>query len=169
MRIDLMRHQLLIWMMGVLFAGVACSDAKRTAQDAAGQALLDRSKSLYCDLEQLQSRTDSVWDEVSVALDRNLPQDMRKDHRDNMINLRNTDLVKMFEAYPALDTLVKEKVEKAGQVDQLIAAEVKALRQQIEVQDSAVLAFLGELEQNAPRRYRHWMNVFDGAKKRPCQ
>lgn len=155
---------------GVVFFSllfVGCT-TKNLQDQATGEKLLTISRDIACQQQALAVKTDSLWDGVSSRLSTTLPKEMLKQDRENMIKLRNTDLIKMFKVYPRLDSFTKRKVEEAGNVDEGIVVNLQALHQKMEANDQAVFAFLGSLEKNSPKAFKKWSKAFDDAKHHPC-
>jgi hypothetical protein len=153
----------------VFFLLLLVGCATENPQDQAmGEKLLAVTRDITCQQQALAVKTDSLWDGVSNRLSIVLPKDMPKSDRDNMIKLRNTDLIKMFKVYPGLDSLSKMKVEEAGKIDEQIVANLHALRQEMEANDQAIFAFLGSLEKKSSKSFKKWSKAFDDAKHHPC-
>lgn len=149
------------------FLLIRCSNENLQDQ-MMGEKLLTTTRDIFCQQSALAVKTDSLWDGVSNRLTSTLPKDMPKPDRDNMIKLRNTDLIKMFKVYPGLDSITKRKVEEAGKIDEGIVAKLHALHQKMENHDQAVFAFLGGLEKKSAKAYKKWSKAFDDAKHHPC-
>lgn len=139
---------------------------KATGQKGAG--IVRRYQTLLCEKETLEQQTRRLWEEVSSNLDARLPVDMPPDERRNMINIRNTDLIQMFEIYPQLDTSIKNLVEKAGDQDDAIVIRLQQLRKDIETEDSNFMQFVAALEKRNPDQADTWKRQMENIIKRPC-
>jgi hypothetical protein len=148
---------------------VGCAPVKDLQYQTNGEKLLRISKEIACNQEVLKLKTDSLWDGISKRLSTVLPKEMPKTDRENMIKLRNTALIAMFKVYPQLDTLTKAKVKQAGQIDEVIVANLQQIHQKMEENDSEVLTFLGEVEKKSPQSFEKWSKAFDEAKHFPCK
>lgn len=155
---------------GVVFCSLllVCCSNENLQDKATGEKLLTITRDIVCQQSALAVKTDSLWDGVSNRLTSTLPKDMPKPDRDNMIKLRNTDLIKMFKVYPGLDSITKRKVEEAGKIDVQIVEKLHALHQKMEANDQAVFAFLGSLEKKSTKAFEKWSKAFDDAKHHPC-
>jgi len=138
------------------------------SEEQAGEGIVRRYQSLLCEKEMLERQTLNLWDEVSSALDARLPRDMPADERRNMIKIRNTDLIQMFEIYPQLDTSIKNLVEKAGDQDDAIVVKLRQLQAKIETEDINFMQFVADLEKRDRDRADAWKKQMEKTKQDPC-
>lgn len=128
--------------------------------DQEAEALYAKSKDYHCQLEQLHRESQSLWDRVADNLSEGLPEDMPADERNNMITVRNTDLIKMFEVFPALDTSIQTMVEQAGQQDGLIAEKMRVLKDSIDANDNQVNNLLQVMSKENKASFQRWKTNF---------
>jgi hypothetical protein len=163
----LLQH--IVVMCYFFFLAAACQPhgrLKAIEEESAGT--LERYCAHLCEKEKLEKATRSLWDEVSGQLDARLPTNMPSDERRNMIEIRNTNLIKMFEVYPTLDTSVKALVEKAGDADNAIVVKLRQVQQALEEEELRFIMLLDKLEKMNTSRARQWKSRLEEAKKAPC-
>ena len=147
----------------------ACQPQGRlTALEEESAGILERYRTHLCEKEKLEKATRSLWDEVSEQLDARLPTNMPSDERKNMIEIRNTNLIKMFEVYPTLDTSVKTLVEKAGDADNAIVVQLRRVQQDLEEEEFKFILLLDKLEKMNADRAGQWKSRLEEAKSAPC-
>lgn len=139
---------------------------KALEEESAG--VLERYRTSLCEKEKLEIATRSLWDEVSGQLDAQLPTNMPPDERRNMIEIRNTNLIKMFEVYPTLDTSVKALIEKAGDADNAIVVQLRQVQQDLEEAEFRFITLLDKLEKINAGRAMDWKAKLEETKKAPC-
>lgn len=134
-----------------------------------GEALLAGSKEISCTQKRYQHTIDSLWDVVSTRLDHVLPDTMPPGRRENMINIRNADLLKQFKIfYTTLDTTSLNLIRRSGKVDSLIAHRMVELKVQQETHERRVSAFLSKIEKQKPQFAKEWTKKFLQASKENC-
>ena len=153
----------------VFLLGTACQPGEQIKKlEEEGSGILERYRAQLCEQEKLEREAAALWDEVSKNLDARLPKDMPADERRNMIQIRNTNLIKMFEVYPSLDTTVKTIVEKAGDADDAIVVKLRKIRQDLEEEDFRFMKFLEILEPLNAGKAKEWKTKLGSIKKSPC-
>lgn len=133
------------------------------------ETLLQTKKALLCQMETLQASGDSLWTAVAEALDGQLPKDMKPDERKNMINIKNTGLIQMFEVYPTLDPQVQRLVVTAGESDEQIALRMKATMEEMAENDQALNLALEKLEQKNKEKFSELKQISMSLSKKPCE
>ncbi len=150
-----------------LIAGCQPNEAVK-AKEQKAEGIIQRYQTLLCEKEMLEQQTRALWDKVSKSLDARLPLDMPPDERRNIISIRNTDLIQMFEIYPQLDTSIKNLVEEAGDQDDAIVVKLRQLRTNIETEDINFMHFLADVEKRNSEQADRWKKRLEKAKKEPC-
>lgn len=146
-----------------------CSGGGKNDEVAAKmEPLLDNYRKLACEQADLEKQVDELWGGISKGLDAQLPPDMPTDERRNMINIRNTRLIEMFEIYPRLDDNIHQLVTEAGQKDSLIAIQAMGIQKQLEANETEIMALLTSLEQAQSKALSRWKTAFEQAKTQGC-
>lgn len=131
----------------VLLCWSACDESTEKAEK-----LLKRSADVQSRICQLKLKTDSIWSQVSLALDDQLPGTMQPEERKNMIAVKNADLIRMFKVYPQLDPSIHSMVDGAAETDALLASEFKNLKAEKDQLSRELAAILEKLDQSdAPK------------------
>lgn len=125
-------------------------------------------KSLHCKMERLDRQNDSLWNEMSVYLDRELPQEMSSTERQNMVNIRNANLISMHKVFPTLDTSIQNTVMAAGKTDEKIAEEMKTIMKKLEDVDEKLNIVLEKIENRNKDEYQQLRLQIQEYKLRPC-
>lgn len=154
-----------VWVL-LLFV-IAC---KPTENPYTGEleALYQETLALYCERQELQEGMETMWDDVSQALEENLPPTLTPQERSNMIKLKNADLIRMFEVYPELDNSIHTLVDSAEVNDQRIATQLTNLQERLLDNEQKVMASLGKIREDYPEDYNSWKAKFNTAKENPC-
>ncbi len=155
------------WFFLFLFAAGCQPAEKKSAASGEGDALVSASGELACSQKALAAKLKTLWDSVAVALDQKLPKDMPADERRNILAVRNTSLIQMFEVYSSLDTAIHRLVEQAGDEDIAIAVQLKGLQDQIQDHEQKVAAFLSGIKDQ--KEAADWTRKLTEAKNGPCK
>jgi len=154
------------WVAGLLLT--ACSTEELPFKTE-GEILLAENKQIGCTQKRYKYTIDSLWDVVSARLDRVLPDTMPPGRRENMINIRNANLLKQFKIfYTTLDTTSLNLINRSGRIDSLIALQLVELKVQQETQDKRVSDFLSQVEKKHPHAVKQWNQKFLNASKEGC-
>lgn len=124
-------------------------------------ALLAEARRLQCRMLELHQQSVALWDKATAELEESLPLDMPPDERRNMLAVRNTGLIQMFEVYPLLDTAIHRVVEGAGQQDEILAAQMRAVKDSIDQNEEQLRHFLSQIQAQEPQAYPEWKKRYD--------
>lgn len=136
---------------------------------AEGEQMVVEATELSCRLAQLEEKTKELWDQVVTSLDKNLPADMPEMERKNMLAVRNTDLIQMFEDYDDLDTMIHHLVQDAGMEDAKNAAEVLDAKRKLESLEIEFGHFLQKIDKNDTTTIQEWRVKFEKAHHDGCK
>lgn len=151
-----------------VFLLTACS-GKELPFESEGDALLAESKQISCAQQHYMHTIDSLWDVVSARLDQVLPDTMPPGRRENMINIRNANLLKQFKIfYTTLDTTSLNLIGRSGRLDSLIAVRMVELKVKLETQDKRVSDFLAKVEKQNPQAAKQWIQKFTEVSDEEC-
>ena len=89
--------------------------------------------SLDCQMERLKAQNDSLWNEMTVWLDGNLPKDIPAAERKNMVSTQNAYLLKLFRVYPSLDTTIKARILNMEEKDRELVAEMRKIMERYRI------------------------------------
>ncbi|HMQ50065.1 MAG TPA: hypothetical protein PKA00_21715 [Saprospiraceae bacterium] len=152
-------HCLFLFVALSLGTFCACNSSDAAAAiDAEGQELRTAACRYRCQMDELHQASKVLWDSVTLHLSNTLPSDMPADERKNMVAVRNTALIQMFEIYPTLDSSIQQAVENAGLRDVEIAQQMRTLKDSLDTNEAGIQAFMGKLEANSPEQAAAWRN-----------
>lgn len=120
----------------------------------------------HCKMEELQEQSAQLWDSLVVELSASLPATMPVDERRNMLQVRNAELIRMFQVFPRLPESVRLAVERAEQKDQELAAQMKKEMDRIDQYETKSFAFLQEIEVHNADSAAVWQERFS---RLPCR
>ncbi|MBK7476164.1 MAG: hypothetical protein IPI11_09170 [Haliscomenobacter sp.] len=155
------------WILLFLFAAGCQPAEKKNPVSPEGETLVSESASLACAQKALAVKMNALWDSVAVALGQNLPKDMPADERKNMLAVRNTSLIQMFEVYPTLDAGIHKLVEQAGEEDVAIALQLKEIQNRIQDHEARVAGFLAGIKDQ--KEAADWTRKLTDAKDAACE
>lgn len=158
------KRALWIAALAALLAGGYACQQQEPAVEAEAEALIEEAQRLHCRLQALHEESVALWDAVSARLSEALPAGMPPDERRNMLAVRNTGLIQMFEVYPTLDTAVHRIVENAGRADSGLAAQMRAAKDSLDANEARVRSLLARLEAGYPALLPEWKARFDTVK-----
>lgn len=159
-----MRDLLKLFLLGILiFSNTQCNN------DAKIEALRAERRTLYCEMDMLKRQSDSLWNDLAVRLDRDLPPDMKPDERRNMINIKNAGLIRMFEVFPSLDSSIHSLVENAEKMDQALASQMRANMEANHINEAALNQVLEDLEKGNPDKFKKLKQDLEADLRTPCK
>lgn len=151
-----------------VFLLTACTE-KESPFETEGESLLAESQQISCTQQRYKHTIDSLWDVVSARLDQVLPDTMPPGRRENMINIRNANLLKQFKIfYTTLDTTSLNLIGRSGKLDSLIALRMVELKVRLETQDKRVSDFLMKVEKQNPQAAKQWIQKFTKVSDEGC-
>ena len=154
----------MLCLAGLLSASACRNKSDFAALEAKSAELLREAVRLDCGMRELGNATEALWDSVSAALEAKLPESMPPDERRNMIAVRNTGLIRMFEVYPTLDTATRILVESAGERDQALAGRIRDIRSAQKENELATHALLAQMKDTGYDKLAEWKKMFDQAR-----
>lgn len=80
-----------------------------------------------CRIQMISQYVDDSWTSSIAELRRRLPETLPDQERENILNLKNADLIRMFESYKTFDDNVHSLVDSMEQVDYLWADSIRNL------------------------------------------
>lgn len=132
------------------------------------ELLAQQLNTLGCQQKILQNKTQTLWDEVVQQLSNQLPGDMPKEERKNMLAVRNAALIRMFETYQNLDTSLQKIVTEAEEKDQDIVSTLMEIKQQRMVLEEQKRALFLKLEQEENGKLKEYKSEFEQLTEAPC-
>lgn len=144
----------------VSLLGYRCQRGSDQAEETYLQQLLEKTKSLHCQLADLSIEAKALWDTVNTNIEARLPADMPEHHRINMLRLRNARMIQEFEVYPLLGEDVHRLVDSAQLMDTRIADKMRIAMDSLSICDSLSQKKLVELADKEPELYSSWKYKF---------
>lgn len=155
-------HRLLVFL--VLLTG--CQASVKESFYTEGEHIRRELIAAHCKMEALQEQSAQLWDLLVSELSASLPANMPADERRNMLQVRNAELIRMFQVFPRLPESVRLAVERAEQKDQALAAQMKEEMRRIDGYEAKAFAFLQEVEFHSADSAAVWQERFSTL---PCR
>jgi hypothetical protein len=146
----------LLLVAGSLILFFGCGPEAKDREEARARLLLEEIRTWKCHLQSLHASSVALWDSVNVALNAELPPEISADEKRNLLAVRNSGLIQMFEIYPKLDAGTQEMVAAAGARDSTYAAEMRRAHDSLEVREASFRKLLMEWEETDPQAYPAW-------------
>lgn len=141
-------------LLNALWVLPGCADSDSWDRERSG--LLRRATEMERRHCQIKASIDSLWDTTTARLERVLPASFPAADRDIFLKARNADHIRMFMSYKQLDRETQSLVDRAGQYDAALAAQMRALLAQKQAFERDKNQFLRKVKQRdtaASRRY----------------
>jgi hypothetical protein len=148
-------------LMAAVILVSACNPKPSSYVEVEMEALLAEARRLQCRMLELHQQSVALWDKATAELGQSLPLDMPADERRNMLAVRNTGLIQMFEVYPSLDTAIHRVVEGAGQQDEILATQMRAVKDSIDQNEEQLRHFLSQIQGQELQAYPGWKKRYD--------
>ncbi|MCB1175926.1 MAG: hypothetical protein KDK39_20290 [Leptospiraceae bacterium] len=105
---------------------IHCADAPIHAREF--EELCVAKKNLNAELAVLKDSVGEVWDRINLLLENNFSDQMTPAEKNNMTQVRNASLIRMFASYETMDDGLKAAVDDAEGVDKTIAKRIFLLK-----------------------------------------
>lgn len=118
--------RLFLWFaLGSSLILFSCQPEGNVIEDIANQIKVNN-----CRIQTISNYVDDSWTVSIEELGRLLPKDLPQQERENILNLKNADLIRMFESYKYFSPSVHSLVDSMEQVDYQWADSLRNLSQQ---------------------------------------
>ncbi|GLR17469.1 hypothetical protein GCM10007940_20840 [Portibacter lacus] len=103
--------------------------------------LINQEKELLCLLESMKDSINNDWAQINILLNEQVPEDMPAEEKNNMLKVRNADLIRMFESYQSMSDDIKEKLTETEKRDQEMGAQIINLKKELKRIESERMIF----------------------------
>lgn len=107
-------------------------------------------KSLSRDMDSLKSLNDNMWNQVSQTIERAIPADLPVTEKQNLLMVKNADLIQMFEVFESLDDALQHQVLEAGKSDQETAQKMRDIMTKVDELNKTLSQNLATLTKKDP-------------------
>ncbi len=111
-----------------------------------------QEKEIRCELATLKDSISYEWDNMNAMLEKKLPPGMPAAEKNNILKVRNANLIRMFESFDNAGEEVKNALSEVEKKDREMAARIVMLKeklQEIESRKMELFEKIGELEGEA--------------------
>lgn len=131
--------------------------------------LFQQEKDLKCQLESMQDSIRREWDSLSSMMERELPADMPLEEKNNMLKVRNADLIRMFESFATLNDTVKVAVKATEMKDKAMISRIAAVRQNAEAIETQKIALFEAIsKEEGEAALANYKSIYSETIKKPC-
>lgn len=92
--------------------------------------LSEKEKELNCQLASMKNSITREWDNINNLLEASLPEEMPEDERNNILAVRNANLIRMFQSFENIDDSIKMALKITEQKDMEMSKRLQALKQE---------------------------------------
>lgn len=125
------------------FAVSSCS--KIPKEKTALLDLFQQEKSLNCQLASMKDSITVEWNNINLLLEDSIPTDMPEEEKNNMLKVRNANLIRMFQSFDNLDERVKMALNKTEQLDMEMTKRITAIKREFQQIESQKMKFLEKI------------------------
>jgi hypothetical protein len=101
-------------------------------------------------MDSLKSLNDDMWIQVSQSIENAIPADLPVAEKQNILPVKNADLIQMFEIFDSLDTSVKKQVMEAGESDQETARKMRHVMTKVDELNKTLAQNFASLNKKDP-------------------
>ncbi len=109
--------------------------------------LFQKEKALNCQLASMKDSITTEWDNINQLLAESLPADMPAEEKNNMLKVRNANLIRMFQSFDDVDKEVKLTLSKTEQLDIEMTKRITTLKKEIQKIESRKMALFQKINQ----------------------
>ena len=107
-------------------------------------------ETLSREMDSLRSENETMWNEVSEAIEKAIPADLPAAEKRNIVAVKNADLIQMFQVFDSLDDPLKNQVMDAGKSDQETARKMRDVMIRVDELNKTLIQNLASLEKKDP-------------------
>lgn len=130
----------------VCFAISSCE--KELKEEAILLELFHKEKKLNCQLASMKDSITLEWDNTNRILEEHLPTSIPEEEKQNLLKVRNANLIRMFKTYDQLDATVKMEVKETEEIDKKMSQRINALKQESHKIESQKIQLLNKVNQS---------------------
>lgn len=127
------------------FSILACDQTQQ--EESLLLNLFQKEKQLNCQLISMKDSITSEWDNINLLLENNLPENMPIDEKNNMLKVRNANLIRMFQSFETVDEGVKMALNKTEQLDMEMTKRITGLKQEMQKIESEKMALFQKINE----------------------
>ena len=115
---------------------------------------------LNCQLKILQDSTKHAWDQFNLSLSSQFPETTSEYIRSKMLEMRNAELIRMFQTFDSLPEPIKTELNKIEEVDASIVSEVESIQRRLDsIEMDAIKVFM-KMEERFPDSLTNYRNRY---------
>lgn len=130
----------------LLFTILSCQKEEATKATELRE-LFHKEKQLNCLLGAMKDSITTEWDTINRLLEREMPPDMPADEKNNMLRVRNANLIRMFESFDEMEEEVKIALKKTEQFDVEMSRRITALKKDLHDIESRKMSLFQQIKQ----------------------
>jgi len=131
--------------------------------------IASREKAIDCELQYLRDSVGMEWEHVAAMMEERLPASMPMEEKNNMLQAKNANLIRMFESYETLNDEVKMAVDKAERKDESIASQIMQFRKEKQKIENERMQILGLASQDGSSDTERLRQVYNEVLKEDCE
>jgi hypothetical protein len=131
----------------------SCSEP--TVNREALQTLLLQEKKIKCELIALKAEIIHEWDAINLHLEENLPPAVPEEEKNNMLQVRNANLIRMFESFRDFNHEVKDALKDVEIKDQKISTRINELKKALHKLEANKMLLFDEINRQEGKSALH--------------
>lgn len=147
---------------------LSCSNGSDERISLASE-LAAQERKLSCEIDSLRHAVDSIWDDFNDSLSSGFPSTTSPYIRSKMLEMRNGELLRMFQTYDSLDSGIRSLLESTEERDRKIAEELDSLGAIGELIEQKKMQLFMELEKKEKAILEEVRENYEMILKTECQ
>ena len=107
---------------------LACNNINNNQSNIELEKLALKEKQTNCSLNDIKSEVTKTWDAINDTLELNLKGKIPEQELKNMLNVRNANLISMFQTYEDLRPEIKALIRDADSLDKVKVKELHGIK-----------------------------------------
>lgn len=131
--------------------------------------LAHKQKEILCTYQSMRDSISSKWDNMNNLLDQHLPPDMPLEEKNNMLAVRNADLIRMFQTYDQLDYSIKMELSKMESEDSSMVTRIHNMNERSLDLEQQRMDLFNQVNQKDPQSANRYAILYDSILNQQCE
>lgn len=116
---------------------------------------------LQCGLRILEDSTRLIWDDFNIELSSQFPETTSEYIRGKMLEMRNAELIRMFQTFDSLPDPIKMHLRETEQKDDGIVKELETIQRKLDSIEMEIIHVFMKIEEHSPDSLENYRNKYN--------
>lgn len=148
----------------------ACQSSGRQCSNERKELIAVAEDAAYmrCELIAVNDEVTQLWDNYNGILESSFAPTTNDFIRGKMLEMRNGELLRMFQSFDSLEMKAKISLEETEKRDKQLAESMEGIQQALDDLEAIRMSVLLSIEEQCPDKLEEYRNVYQITLKRNC-